>query len=126
METGHLKKRFKDLTSIKLTMDKVYSNRDIENKIMKMLGNTVLWYSFNGKKVTVITSEMYGKFIEKLKPGVGVVMIGDEVEMNPEYKGKVWKVRTEPSFVACELAVWLEGFSGSYSCMMLRLAEQNN
>ena len=123
METKDLKKRFKDLTVAKLTMDAVYSRRDIEEKVRKQFGNTVLRYEHNGKKVNVASSATYGKFIEQLKPGVKVVMTGSEIEMKPEYAKKAWKVRTEPSFMCGEFVVWLEGFSGAYSCEMLRLPE---
>lgn len=50
METKDLKKRFKDLTVVKLTMDAVYSRRDIEEKVRKQFGNTVLRYEHNGKR----------------------------------------------------------------------------
>jgi hypothetical protein len=111
------------LTVIKLTMDAVYSRRDIEEKVRKQFGNTVLHYEHNGKKVNVASSATYGKFIGQLKPGVSVVMTGAEIKMKPEYARKAWKVRTKPSFMCGEFVVWLEGFSGSYSCEMLRFPE---
>ena len=67
METKDLKKRFKDLTVVKLTMDAVYSRRDIEEKVRKQFGNTVLRYEHNGKKVNIASSATYGKFIGQLK-----------------------------------------------------------
>lgn len=83
METKDLKKRFKDLTVVKLTMDTVYSRRDIEEKVRKQFGNTVLRYEHNGKKVNIASSATYGKFIGQLKQGVKVVMTGAEIEMKP-------------------------------------------
>ena len=123
METKDLKKRFKDLTVVKLTMDAVYSRRDIEEKVRELFGNTVLRYEHNGKKVNIASIATYGKFIGQLKQGVKVVMTGAEIEMKPEYAKKAWKVRTEPSFMCGEFVVWLEGFSGAYSCKMLRFPE---
>lgn len=122
METKDLKKRFKDLTVAKLTTDVVYSRRHVEEMITKQFGNTVVRYDHNGKKVNVASSATYGKFIEQLKPGVRVVMTGAEVDIYPEYAKKTWKVRTYPSFICGEFVVWLEDFSGAYSCEMLRLA----
>lgn len=91
METKDLKKRFKDLTVVKLTMDTVYSRRDIEEKVRKQFGNTVLRYEHNGKKVNIASSATYGKFIGQLKQGVKVVMTGAEIEMKPEYAKRLGK-----------------------------------
>ena len=44
METKDLKKKFKDLTVAKLTMDAVYSRRAIEEMVTKQFGNSVLRY----------------------------------------------------------------------------------
>ena len=41
METKDLKKKFKDLTVAKLTMDAVYSRRAIEEMVTKQFGNSV-------------------------------------------------------------------------------------
>lgn len=123
MEIKDLKKKFKDLTVSKLTMEAVYSRRDIEKMVTKHFGNSVLRYEYSGKKVNVATSSTYGKFIEQLKPGTKVVMIGAEIKLKPEYAKKVWKVTTLPQFMCGEVVVWLEGFSGAYSCEMLRLSE---
>lgn len=123
METKDLKKKFKDLTVAKLTMDAVYSRRHIEEMVRKQFGNTMVRYEHNGKKVNVASSATYGKFIEQLKPGTKVVMTGAEIELKPEYAKKAWKVTTEPQFMCGELVVWLEGFSGAYSCEMLRLPD---
>ena len=50
-------------------------------------------------------------------------MTGAAIELKPEYAKKVWKVTTPPQFMCGEIVVWLEGFSGAYSCEMLRLPE---
>ena len=123
IETKDLKKKFKDLTLAKLTMDAVYSRRAIEEMIAKQFGNSVLRYEHYGKKVNVATSAVYGRFIEQLKPGAKVVMTGAEIKLKPEYAKKVWTVTTLPQFMCGEIVVWLEGFSGAYSCEMLRLPE---
>ena len=68
METKDLKKKFKDLTVAKLTMDAVYSRRAIEEMVTKQFGNSVLRYEHYGKKVNVATSSIYGKFIKQLNP----------------------------------------------------------
>lgn len=121
METKDLKKKFPDLTVAKLTMDAVYSHRDIENIIKKSFGSIIVRYEHNAKKVNVATSQEYGKFINQLIPGAKVVMTGGEIKMNPEYEKKVWTIRTLPAFMCGEVVVWLDGFSGAYSCEMLRL-----
>lgn len=125
METKDLKKKFPDLMVAKLTLDAVYSRRDVEDKIRKSFGNAVIRYEHNAKKVNVVTSQEYGKFISQLIPGAKVIMTGGEIEMKPEYKNKVWTVRTLPAFMCGEVVVFLEGFSGAYSCEMLRLPECN-
>lgn len=123
MEIKNLKKKFKDLTIAKLTMDAVYCPRTIEKMIAKQFGNSILRYEHYGKKVNVATSVTYGKFIEQLKPKAKVVMTGAEIDLKPEYAKKVWTVTTFPQFMCGEIVVWLEGFSGAYSCEMLRLPE---
>lgn len=123
METKDLKKKYKDLTIAKLTMDAVYSRRIIEEMITKQFGNSVLRYEHYGKKVNVAASAAYGRFIEQLKPGAKVVMTGAEIKLKPEYTKRVWTVTTLPQFMCGEIVVWLEGFSGAYSCEMLRLPE---
>lgn len=50
METKDLKKKFKDLTVAKLTMDAVYSRRAIEEMVTKQFGNSVLRYEHYGKR----------------------------------------------------------------------------
>jgi hypothetical protein len=120
METKDLKKKFKDLTVAKLTMDAVYSRRAIEEMITKQFGNSVLRYEYYGKKVNVATSSTYGKFVEQLKPGAKVVMTGGEIELNPAYKNKVWTVTSLPELMCGEVVVWLYGFRGAYSANMLR------
>ena len=105
METKDLKKKFKDLTVAKLTMDAVYSRRAIEEMVTKQFGNSVLRYEHYGKKVNVATSSIYGKFIKQLKPGTKVVMTGAEIELKPEYAKKVWKVTTLPQFMCGEMVV---------------------
>lgn len=123
METKDLKKKFPDLMVAKLTLDAVYSRRDVEETIRKSFGNAVIRYEHNAKKVNVATSQEYGKFIAQLIPGAKVIMTGGEIEMNPDYRKKVWTIKTLPTFMCGEVVIWLEGFSGSYSCEMLRFPE---
>jgi hypothetical protein len=112
METKDLKKRFKDLTVYYLKLDAVHSLKDTEKMLKQAFGFTIVQYDINGRKVEVVTSTEYGMFIDKLKVGTKVMMTGAEVEIVPEYKGKIWKVEYEPKMMCGEMVVWLDGFRG--------------
>jgi len=55
-------------------------------------------------------------------PGTKVIMTGDEGTF-PEYKDKVWDVIHGPRWMCGNNVVWLEGFSGAYSCDYLKIVE---
>lgn len=122
MRTKELKEKFPDLTMSNITFDVVYSRRDVEEKLRSIYGNNIVRYESSGRKATIATSRIYGRFINQLKPGTKVVMTGGEVQINPELATRVWTVTTDPTFIGGWAVVWLEGFSGAYSCEMLRLS----
>lgn len=123
METKDLKQKFSDLLICKITLDAVYCRRDVEKIIRTSFGNDVIRYEYKAKKINIAISKEYGKFISQLIPGAKVIMTGGEIEINPDYKKKVWTIKTLPEFMCGEVVVFLEGFSGAYSCEMLRLPE---
>lgn len=123
METKQLKKQYRDLVVAKLTMDSVLSRRGIEEKMQKAFGHTIVRLEYYGRNVTIASSAIYGEFIEKLVPGSKVIMTGGEVDIYPEWEKRQWTVSNSPILMCGEMVCWLEGFSGSYSCEMLKIAE---
>lgn len=124
METKDLEKTFEDLTVYKLRLDAVHSRKDNENMLKQAFGSTIVRYDINGKKVEVATSKEYGMFIDKLKVGTKVVLTGAEFVTFSGHKNKTREVESEPQMMGGEMVVCLKGFSGAYSCLMLKLAEE--
>lgn len=78
------------------------------------------------KKTTVIVS--HDAHVEEQRqwsmiPGTIVEMLGAEIEVTPEYKGKEWTVYAGPKVICGEVCVWIEGFSGAYSCSLLKIVK---
>lgn len=125
MDTQELKKKFPDLVVSKLEFPVVYSASDLISKIKESYGtnviNSIIRMEHSGREVTLYLSAEYGSFISKLAPGSSVKMTGADIEFNPEYKDKIWKVSHGPSMMCGEQVVWLEDFSGAYSCQCLKL-----
>ena len=57
-------------------------------------------------------------------PGTKVKMTGAEASFE-EYKEKVWTVTHGPQLMCGEWVVWLEGYSGAYSCEFLKVVTIN-
>lgn len=79
------------------------------------------------KKTTIITS--HSAYLEEQRqlsmiPGTTVEMLGAEIEMNPEYKGKEWTVYAGPKTIGGDICVWLDGYSGAYMCELLKIVEK--
>lgn len=123
METNELKEKYPDLVIANLTMSSILSRSRIEEEMSKVFGNNIVRLEHSGKNVTVAYSAKYGEFIEKLTPGTKVLMTGGEIKVNPEYENKVWIVSHAPVIMCGAIACWLDGFSGAYSCEMLKMAE---
>lgn len=89
--------------------------------------SSILYCNCSGNTVTAITSEKaYDEEKRQLSmiPGTKVVMTGSEASF-PEYNGKEWNVYAGPQWMCGDLVVWLEGFSGAYSCKYLKIVEPN-
>lgn len=83
------------------------------------------WY--DAEKVVFVTSESAYPEEQrqlKMKPGTIVKMNNNsfEVKNNPEFENKEWKVLTGPEWMGDCWVVWLDGFSGAYSCELLEIA----
>lgn len=125
MRTEELEKKYPDLIVSKMTLNKIHSSKEIANIMRTIFGNALLSLESSGKKVTVAYSQDYGRFIAQLVPGAKVILTGGEIQMKPEWKDKEWIVSTAPSLMCGKMVCWLEGFSGAYSCEMLKMAEKN-
>lgn len=51
-------------------------------------------------------------------PGTKVIMTGAEAKLE-KYTDKVWNVTHGPHWIGADWVVWLEGYSGAYSCRYL-------
>lgn len=82
------------------------------------------WYE--DRKVIFITSESaYTEEQRQLKMRKGtVVKMKDksfEVKINPDFKDKGWIIIADPQWMGDGWVVWLDGFSGAYSCELLEI-----
>lgn len=89
-------------------------------------GLSILDCGYDGTKVVFITSEAaYPEEQRQLtmKEGTIVKMKSEsfEVQTNPEFENKEWKVLTDPERMGTNWVVWLDGFSGAYSCEFLEI-----
>lgn len=86
-----------DLTTMKLTMDKVYSKAVMEEKAMKVAevsGAAIAYYSASGRKLELITSVELKERLNRLTPGTKVRW---EVK---DDKGKVIDSMTQHGVIA--------------------------
>lgn len=82
------------------------------------------WY--DGTKVVFITSEAaYPEEQRQLKMEKGTVVKmkreSFEVQTNPEFENKEWVVVSDPEWMGGGLVVWLDGYSGAFSCEFLEI-----
>lgn len=87
-------------------------------------GNSILYCSISGYKVTCISSKE--AFTEEARqrsmtPGTKVIMTGDEGRF--EENQKTWIVTNGPQWMCGSLVVWLDGYSGAYSCEFLEIVK---
>jgi len=85
----------------------------------------VLFSKIGKGSSTIIVSHM--AYLEEQRqlsmiPGTKVIMTGHEGTF-PEYKDKIWDVIHGPQWMCGNNIVWLEGFSGAYSCDYLKIVE---
>lgn len=88
-------------------------------------GKTILYCSISGYKITCISSQEAYKEESRQRsmiPGTKVIMTGAE-GLFPENQ-KEWTVTHGPQRMCGSLVVWLEGFSGAYSCDCLQIVEE--
>jgi hypothetical protein len=103
----------------------VYKQDDLRSYLQTIFkGNSILYCNCSGRKITAITSEE--AFEEELRqlsmiPGTKVIMTGDEGDF-PENQ-KDWIVYAGPKWMCGSLVVWLDGYSGAYSCEYLEIVE---
>lgn len=84
------------------------------------------WYE--DRKVIFITSEAaYSEEQRQLKMQKGTVVKmkreSFEVQTNPEFENKEWVVVSDPEWMGDGLVVWLDGYSGAYSCEFLEIVK---
>lgn len=132
---GNLKefqKDYSDATKAVLTMTKeamrthnFYKTDELREYLQTIFpGSSVLYCNCAGNKVTAITSEdAYEEEKRQLSmvPGTKVLMTGDEGRF-PENQ-KEWEVYAGPKWMCGSLVVWLEGYSGAYSCEYLEIVK---
>jgi len=131
MNLKDYKKDYPDATKEELTMTKeamqthnFYKTDELREYLQTIFpGSSVLYCNCSGKRITAIISEdAYEEEKRQLSmiPGTKVVMTGAEGDI-PKYKDKVWDVYAGPKWMCGSLVVWLEGFSGAYSCEYLKI-----
>lgn len=126
-------KKYSDAVKSELTVTKqvlstvnVYKQNDLRSYLQKIFkGSSIIYCNCSGRKITVITSEE--AYIEELRqlsmiPGTKVKMTGDESRFIENQKE--WIVSARPQWMCDSLVVWLEGYSGAYSCEYLEILEE--
>ena len=105
----------------------LYKEEELRKYLMTLFPeSSILYCSCSGRTIQAITSE--SAMIEEKRqrlmiPETKVVMTGAEGDI-PKYKGKVWTVYAGPKWMCGEFVVWLQGFSGAYSCKYLRIVKE--
>lgn len=114
------------VTTELLRKNNFYTGNGLREYLRKLFpGSCVLGCNICGKKITAITSEMaFAEEVRQLSmiPGTKVKMQerSGEVKVYPEkFKDKVFIVIHGPQWMCGNWVVWLEGFSGAYSCNLL-------
>ncbi|MDH6355442.1 hypothetical protein M2132_001785 [Dysgonomonas sp. PH5-45] len=131
MTLEEVQKQYPDAMKASLTMTteamqthNFYKTDELRKYLQTIFpGNSILYCNCSGRKITAITSkEAYEEEKRQLSmvPGTKVIMTGSEGDF-PEYKDKVWEVYAGPKWMCGSLVVWLEGFSGAYSCEHLKI-----
>ena len=135
MTLEQAQKEYPDAIQVKLPVDKtVLLTRNLykENELREYLktifpSSSILYCSCSGNEVWAITSaEALSEENRQISiiPGTKVVMTGSEGDL-PQYKNKVWEVTNGPQWMCGDLVVWLEGFSGAYSCKYLKIITED-
>jgi len=133
MDLKEFQKKHPDAVKAVLTMTKkamlthnFYKTDELREYLQNIFPeSSVLYCSCSGNKVTAITSEdAYEEERRQLSmvPGIKVIMTGSEGDFL-EYKNKIWSVYAGPKWMCGSLVVWLEGFSGAYSCEYLKIVK---
>lgn len=113
------------MTSEAMRENNFYKEDELRAYLQKVFpGSSILYCNCSGRKVTAITSEE--AFEEEKRQlsmitGTKVRMTGDEGRF-PENQ-KDWTVHAGPKWMCGSLVVWLEGYSGAYSCEYLEIVE---
>lgn len=135
MNLKQFQKKYPDATKAVLTMTNevmrthnFYKTDELRKYLQTIFpGSSVLYCNCSGKKITAITSEeAYGEEKRQLSmiPGTKVLMTGDEGRF-PENQ-KEWIVAHGPQWMCESLVVWLDGYSGAYSCQYLEIVEPSS
>lgn len=127
-----LKEQYPDATKAVLTMtneamreNNFYKEEVLRAYLQKVFpGSSILYCNCSGRKVTAITSEE--AFEEEKRqmsmiPGTKVRMTGSEGLVLENQKD--WTVHSGPQWMCGSLVVWLDGYSGAYSCEYLDIVE---
>lgn len=121
------------VTTELLHRNNFYTGNGLREYIRKLFpGSYVLDCRIVGKKITAITSEKAFAEEERqlsMNPGTKVKMQerSGEVKISPEkYKDREFIVVHGPQWMCGNWVVWLEGFSGAYSCELLDIIESSN
>lgn len=114
------------MTSEAMRTHNFYKTEELRKYLQTIFpGSSVLYCNCSGKKITAITSEeAYEEEKRQLSitPGTKVTMTGDEGRF-PENQ-KEWIVTAGPQWMCGSLVVWLEGYSGAYSCEYLEIIKE--
>lgn len=126
-------KKYQDATRSELTMTKeamqthnFYKEKELRKYLQTIFpGSSILYCTCSGRKIMAITSEeAYEEEKRQLEmtPGTKVIMTGDEGRF-PENQ-KEWIITHGPQWMCGSLVVWLDGYSGAYSCEYLKKVEE--
>lgn len=132
MTLEQIKKQYSDAVKSKITVEKkvlmshnLYKDADLRAYLQPFFPNSsILYCSCSGRTIEAITSEE--AFPEELRrksmvPGTKVIMTGAE---KVHYPDRIWTVTHGPQLMCGELVVWLDGFSGAYSCDCLEIKQE--
>jgi len=128
MTLKEAQKKFEDAIELNVKHDSyAMTNENVKSFADNIFGkdcpSKVMYSEIEKNSSTIIVSRM--AYLEDMRqlsmiPGTKVIMTGDEGTF-PEYKDKVWDVIHGPQWMCGNNVVWLEGFSGAYSCDYLKI-----
>lgn len=120
-------KKWKDAiqTSVTFKKDSVTEEELAKTATMSNPHSKVLFCQVKRTTGRCITSVLAKKEEDRqlsMLPGTKVIMTGAEAKFE-KYIDKVWNVTHGPQWMCGELVVWLEGYSGAYSCKYLNIVQ---